>query len=204
MRGGSLNFSDYSKVAYDIGRVAKSLGYRFFTSQQIEVDRIEVEEELLRKVTLLQEETYNLLPKVLLDSEIAKREFLIAPIFKLLLLNFGGQLFVEYQIEANDTSDLKGKLDYLLKANSNLLVVEAKKDDFDAGGKQLIAELVALSIAEDVDVVDGAVTNGRVWQFYQLDRQSKTISQEIAIYRFPEDARELVSRLVWTLTYSAC
>lgn len=189
-----MNFSDYAKLTLDVKRVAKSLGFEL-KIEEIESDRrVELNKDLLDLVLQLQQETTLLLEKILLDSEIAKREFLIAPIFKILLLNFDYQLSVEYQIDAGDK--LKGKLDYLLRKNKDILVVEAKKDDFDGGGKQLIAELVAMSIVEKSNIVHGAVTNGRIWQFYRLDRHPKTIYQDTKVYRFPEDTAQIFNKLI--------
>jgi hypothetical protein len=54
---------------------------------------------------------------------------------------------VEYPIEINDR--LGGSLNYLIRSNQDLIVVEAKKGDLDKGFNQLAAELIALDQYEE-------------------------------------------------------
>ncbi|MDJ0688498.1 MAG: hypothetical protein QNJ41_08305 [Xenococcaceae cyanobacterium MO_188.B32] len=95
----------------------------------------------------------------------------------------------EYQLNVNES--LKGKLDYFIENDNNIVVIEAKKDDFEAGTRQLIAEMVAVSIAKDSDTVYGAISNGRIWQFQVLDRPMAEIVQDINLYNFPQEAEKL-------------
>jgi len=56
-------------------------------------------------------------------------------------------------------------LDYLLRSQKNLLVIEAKNDDLTRGFTQLAVELIALAEVEENNILYGAVTIGDVWRF---------------------------------------
>ncbi len=99
-------------------------------------------------------------------------------------------LFVEIVIEhpklkiwkaaALNTDTLTGVADYLMAPNRVYLdtpllcVAEAKRDDFDKGRAQCLAEMYAcewnnLQKGLRIDIY-GIVSNGQGWQFYKLDQ----------------------------------
>jgi hypothetical protein len=82
------------------------------------------------------------LPRLGLTSEMARREFLIAPVLTDLLHYTQATLNVEYPITVN--YQLKGTLDYLLQNQRTVLVIEAKNEDLERGFIQLAIELIAL------------------------------------------------------------
>ncbi|MHC5729907.1 MAG: hypothetical protein ACYTXY_38485, partial [Nostoc sp.] len=96
----------------------------------------------------------------------------------------------------------KGNLDYLLRnintdqRSKNFLVVEAKNDDLSRGFTQLSAELIALAIAEEQDILYGAVTVGDAWCFGLLEQQPLHITQDITLYRVPDDLDVLMQILI--------
>ena len=186
----NLNFSDYGKLQLDDKRIAKLLGYSF-SRKVLELERpLSVQKSTFwRAVKDLQEKTFHRLQSLSLDSEAIKREVLIAPILLLLLDELDIVFAAEYQLNVNES--LKGKLDYFIENDNNIVVIEAKKDDFEAGTRQLIAEMVAVSIAKDSDTVYGAISNGRIWQFQVLDRPMAEIVQDINLYNFPQEAEKL-------------
>jgi hypothetical protein len=145
----------------------------------------------------LQDTFYTVFPRIPLNSEIAKREFLIAPLLLELVKNSQVKINIEYKININDK--LSGFLDYLLRSNQDLIVIEAKKKDIDNGFNQLAAELIALDhyeTNEDIDIIYGAVTLGDIWKFGTLDRKKKHIIKNIHSHTIPEDTEQLFAILM--------
>ena len=136
------------------------------------------------------------LPRLSLTSEIARREFLIAPVLTDVLHYTQAQLDVEYPVAVNDK--LKGSLDYLLQSDRAFLVVEAKKEDLERGFVQLAIELIALDlwVESEQTPLHGAVSTGNIWQFGRFDRPSRTVTQDLDLYRVPADLEELLRILV--------
>ncbi len=131
-----------------------------------------------------------------LSNEAARREVLVAPI----LLYVGGflQTTVDIEYPLNVNKQLKGKLDYYLRRNGNLLIIEAKHDDMTRGFTQLAVELIALDqwLDDDDKPLYGIVTIGNAWQFAVLNRATKQICQDIHLYRVPDDLEELLRILI--------
>jgi hypothetical protein len=95
------------------------------------------------------------------------------------------------------TDTLVGVADYLLAPNRAYLetpllcVVEAKRDDFDRGAAQCIAEMVAcrwLNPRErHAGDVFGIVSNGQVWQFFRLTTSGQLLeSPPLSAARLPD------------------
>ena len=113
-------------------------------------------------------------------SEGSRCEVVIFPIlrevYKDYAENYG--LWVKKSITYDET--LSGTPDYLIATRSELgmtvvgtplvVLVEAKKNDFEQGWGQCLAELVAAQkINDDSDFpVYGIVTDGKLWEFGQL------------------------------------
>ncbi|WP_242054747.1 hypothetical protein [Nostoc sp. FACHB-190] len=98
---------------------------------------------------------------------------------------------------------LKGNLDYYLKSNLSLLVVEAKNDDLTRGFTQMAVELIAISEVEEGDIFYGAVTIGDAWRFGRLEKTKQQIFQDISLYRIPDDLPDLMKILVGILESSS-
>ena len=77
--------------------------------------------------------------------------------------------------------------------------LKAKNADLSRGFTQLAVELIAISEVEDGDIFYGAVTTGDVWRFGRLDRSSHQISQDITLYRIPDDLENLLLILLGIL-----
>jgi hypothetical protein len=110
------------------------------------------------------------------------------------------QLRIEYPIKVSE--QLQGYFNYLIRGHTELLVIEAKREDLDYGFTQLVAEMIALDQWErtpDQPILIGAVTTGKIWQFGRLDRARKLIQQGLEQYRVPEDLEPLMRILVATL-----
>ena len=144
-----------------------------------------------------------LLPYVNLANETARREVLIAPVVVDVVHYTRAQLRIEYPIKV--TEQLQGLLDYLLRTQSQLLVIEAKQEDLTNGFTQLASELIALDQWQDSTDISvqpnlvGAVTTGILWQFGVLYRQTKLIEQGLNSYRVTEDLEQLMRILVAAL-----
>jgi hypothetical protein len=136
------------------------------------------------------------LPRLSLTSEMARREFLIAPVLTDLLHYTQATLNVEYPVAVSN--QLKGSLDYLLQNKKAFLVIEAKNEDLERGFVQLAIELIALDqwIESDQLIIHGAISTGNIWQFGQFDRQSRIITQDLDLYRVPTDLSDLLRILV--------
>ena len=140
------------------------------------------------------------LPRLSLTSEIARREFLIAPVLTDILHYTQATLNVEYPVAVSH--QLKGTLDYLLQNHQIFLVIEAKNENLERGFVQLAIELIALDqwIESDQLLLQGAISTGNIWQFGQFDRQSRTITQDLDFYRVPADLEDLLRILINQLT----
>jgi hypothetical protein len=139
------------------------------------------------------------LPRLSLTSEMARREFLIAPVLTDVLHYTQATLNVEYPVSVSN--QLKGSLDYLLQNGQTFLVIEAKNEDLERGFLQLAIELIALDqwIDSDQPILQGAISTGNIWQFGQFDRQARAITQDLDLYRVPADIDDLLRILVKTL-----
>jgi hypothetical protein len=139
------------------------------------------------------------LPRLSLTSEMARREFLIAPVLMDVLHYTQATLNVEYPIAVSH--QLKGSLDYLLQNGTAFLVIEAKNEDLERGFVQLAVELIALDqwIESEQSILYGAISTGNIWQFGQFDRQTRQVTQDLNLYRVPADLDELLRILVCIL-----
>jgi hypothetical protein len=139
------------------------------------------------------------LPFVNLENETTRREFMISPVVKDLIYYVRAQLRIEYALKVN--KHLQGNLDYLLRTQTQLLVIEAKQDDFYNGFTQLATEMIALDQwekAPDLSIQPqflGAVTNGSGWQFGLLDRVQKQVTEVLELYSVPREL-ETVERIL--------
>jgi hypothetical protein len=141
------------------------------------------------------------LPRLSLTSEMARREFLIAPVLTDVLHYTQATLNVEYPVAVSN--QLKGSLDYLLQNHQTFLVVEAKNEDLERSFVQLAIELIALDqwIESDQPILQGAISTGNIWQFGQFDRTSRQITQDLNLYRVPADLADLIQILVSILEF---
>lgn len=201
--GQSYTFRQYFELPFESDDILAELGYSLervelaLTRYSGKLDRLEESQRRIREN----------LQYASLSSEQARRELLVAPIITDLCYYTHSQLRIEYPLVVNDW--LKGNLDYLVRANTMFLVVEAKNDDLTRGFTQLSAELIALeqwsSLGENSgkdtgpSILYGAVTTGDVWKFGQLHRNKKCIVQDINLYKIPGDFEDLMRILVATL-----
>lgn len=191
----SYTFSDYFKMRIPTEQVLNYFGY----SKKNERLDLPIFSGELPSIRQLSERIEEVLIHISLESEITRREFLIAPIIFEVRHITQAKLNSEFWIEYDH--QLRGSLDYFLRDQQNLLVVEAKNADLTRGFTQLAVEMIALdkSVEETTDQIYGAVTTGREWHFGKLDRKTKTIFQSIDSFAIPNNLEEIVRMLVGIL-----
>ncbi len=112
-------------------------------------------------------------------SEAALSEFLIAPILKEIWKPYCDFLLLWSHVSLTAGAEFDGFPDYLftkrtalgmVREKPYLMVVEAKKDDFDGGwGQCLMALLAAQTInGNDQIILYGMVSSGNGWEFGKL------------------------------------
>ncbi|OKH51305.1 hypothetical protein NIES2101_18975 [Calothrix sp. HK-06] len=188
--GQSYTFCSYFEMPYEADEILAELGYAL-VRVRLEIPRTNRQLERLEE---LRQRINDVLPLVSLSSETARREILVGPALLEVARYCQCQVRIEYPLSVNDW--LKGNLDYFLKRNPGLLVVEAKNDDLTRGFTQLAAELIAIAEVEEGDMFYGAVTIGDVWRFGRLEKTARQIFQDVSLYRIPDDLEDLMRMLV--------
>lgn len=117
-----------------------------------------------------------------IDTERSRAEFVIAPVVAEVRFQMENQvsLFSGRRFTVDEEQGLTGFADFLLSRSPEqrrirapvVVVVEAKKDDFEGGIPQCLAEMVAAQLfnrrAGHERTIYGAVTTGDVWLFMSL------------------------------------
>ncbi|MBW4476465.1 MAG: hypothetical protein KME54_06230 [Tolypothrix brevis GSE-NOS-MK-07-07A] len=194
--GQSYTFRSYFELPYETEDILAELGYSFSRARMT----LPSSQRIPQRLPELRQQIEELLPLVTLSSETARREIMVAPVLSELARFCKCQMRLEYPLQVS--SQLKGNLDYLLRnlktdeKSKNFLVVEAKNDDLSRGFTQLSVELIALAIAEEQDILYGAVTVGDTWRFGLLEQQILHITQDITLYRVPDDLDVLMQILI--------
>lgn len=192
--GQSYTFGSYFEMPYEADEILAAFGYTFATARL----HLPVSTRQVDRLASLQQQIEEVLPLIRLSSETARREALVAPVLLEVLRSCHCQLRIEYPLTVNNW--LKGTLDYFLyKDNHTLLVVEAKNDDLSRGFTQLAVELIAVAQMEERQTLYGAVTIGDAWRFGLLDASNHRITQDIPLYRVPDDLDQLTHILLGIL-----
>jgi hypothetical protein len=127
--------------------------------------------------------TENIRDDISFINEIAICERIISPILNIVSKNheyLNVWSHVSYNID--EKKGLVGEPDYLIAprtkyggmARPSLCVIEAKRDNFDEGWTQALAEMVASSLL-DADICYGVVTTGKTWEFGKLEHNVFTV-----------------------------
>jgi len=150
----------------------------------------------------LQKRLSQAIARVNLTSESARQQTLVAPILLEVAELTNATVNIEYSIEVNQY--LHSDLDYYLKTDHQVLVVEAKQADITRGFTQLAVELIALDSWTNLPdpKLYGAVTTGDIWQFGCFDRDTRLITQDLTLYRVPSDLALLMPVLIGILSVS--
>jgi hypothetical protein len=190
----NYSFRSYFELPNDPDEILAEFGY---TLKQARLQLPQTSRSL-DGLLELQQSLEAILPYVQLTSETAKREILVAPILTRVAIICQQVLRIEYSLKVNNF--LQGSLDYLIRSNHSLIVIEAKRDDLTRGFTQLATEMIALAMTEEPPtVIYGAVTIGNLWIFGLLDSDTFTITQDITSYAVPDDLDTLIKILVGIL-----
>lgn len=129
----------------------------------------------------------SLLPLI---SEKARSEFIVAPILLAAreLCNHRFSIYSGQRLDVDPARGLTGECDFILAGTEPVLplraplmvVVEAKKNDIEAGLGQCMAQMVAAAAFNEAAgsagrPVFGCVTSGEAWQFLKLEAGRTTI-----------------------------
>jgi hypothetical protein len=125
---------------------------------------------------------FNLTAMDAFSSEAARCELVIFPMLREIYKHYADQaaLWVQKTFSVDDR--LNGTPDYMLSRKSELgktilgapllMLVEAKRNDFEQGWGQCLAELIAADrLNQHSRSVYGIVTDGNLWQFGRLNQQ---------------------------------
>jgi len=189
-------FSDYFNLNVEAEQLIAHFGYEFEIAV-LKLPMAEIDSAVAESIRKGMEIG---LPKIGMTSEVARREFLIAPVLWELIKITDAKLKVEFPLQVDDK--LKGTLDYFVQSQNQLLVVEAKNADPTRGFNQLATELIALDkwLESDGSKIYGAISLGNFWQFSILNRADKRIVQDVNSYTVPTDIEPLLKILVGILT----
>ncbi len=195
----AYTFSNYFELNADSFDLVAEFGYSLVRAQL----RLPQFAGQIEQIDALKERIEAILPYVDLVNETARREVLIAPIVSEIVRITHARLSIEYPLQVSQK--LQGSLDYYLRTQTQLLVIEAKQADLTRGLTQLTIELIALDQWTELTQPDllGAVTTGNIWQFGVLHRESKQVEQGLNLYRVTEDIETVMRILLAALIPNA-
>jgi hypothetical protein len=142
-------------------------------------------------VLFLNEFDFNLTVMDAFSSEAARCELVIFPVLREVYKWYSSKAALWIQKSFFVDEKLNGTPDYMLSRKSNLgktildtplvLLVEAKRNDFEQGWGQCLAEMVAADrLNASSQAIYGVVTDGKLWEFGRLHQQLFT--KNIASY----------------------
>jgi hypothetical protein len=130
--------------------------------------------------------------RLALVSEKARSEFIVAPIL-LAVRELSGEriaILSGQRLDVDPTRRLQGECDFILALSDPvprlraplMTIVEAKKNDIEAGLGQCVAQMVAAQVynersGQPMAAAHGCVTTGEAWQFLRLAGAAVTIDQ---------------------------
>jgi hypothetical protein len=147
------------------------------------------------------------------NTEKARSEFIIAPVFLELRRQAKEKISIFSGIEFNVDKKLKltGACDFLVSRSSYqavleapiVIAVEAKRQDFEKGYVQCIAEMYAAGIFNEREnnparTICGTVTTGDVWRFLMLEGNKALI--ETVSFDIREDLERILG-ILWAMTF---
>ncbi|NES82280.1 MAG: hypothetical protein F6K10_13240 [Moorea sp. SIO2B7] len=175
-----MSFSGYKSIS----AVAKEFQIRYSYATFIAENYFPVPELFKEDLNLLFNEG------VVSNSEAAICENLIYPVLKEVWKKYYSKLTLWSHESLYYNEQLSGIPDYILAKRSPLgsiifdspyfLVIEAKQDNFTEGWGQCLAEMIAIQKINNYSqqLVFGAVSNGRLWQFGKLKEAVFTLNYQ--------------------------
>lgn len=175
-----MAFSDYKNIS----QVQKEFGIKYTEESFLVVAPLEPSAHFRQEFEFDRENID------IFTSEASRTELIITPILREVYKRFHNQysFWIQKPLAYNDK--LTGTPDYMIATRSPLgktvlefplvVIVEAKKNDFEQGWGQCLAELVAAQkINDDAALpVYGIVTDGELWKFGKLVGDTFTSNRE--------------------------
>jgi hypothetical protein len=189
---GGYTFSQIFELTFETEDILAELGYQYKITP---LELAQSTSALPETILLLRQQMRDRLPHVALTSETARREFYVTPVLFMLLDQVKFRLSIQYTLTG---SRLRGAIDYVLRGENEVLVIEAKQADMERGFNQLAAEMIALSEQrpDTPALLYGAVTTGDLWRFGILDRAQRMILKDLDEYLLPRDLETLFGILL--------
>lgn len=119
-------------------------------------------------------------------------------------------MFSGTEFNVDRKQGLSGYCDYLLSRSPALIsveapvavLVEAKKEDLNAGTPQCIAEMIAAQVFNEkrrqpISPIFGCVSSGTAWRFLQLENKVVTVD---LVEVYIDDVARLLGRLIFMAT----
>ncbi|KAF0241400.1 MAG: hypothetical protein FD167_4013 [bacterium] len=165
-----MAFSDYKTIS----QVQKEFGVKYQEENFIQSQPFEPHESFLIDLQ------FNLENMDVYTSEASRTEIVISPILREVYKKYYEKYSFWIQKTITYSDKLSGTPDYLIATKSSLgktvletpliVIVEAKKNDFEQGWGQCLAELVAAQKINGNNLlpVYGVVTDGELWKFGKL------------------------------------
>lgn len=175
-----MAFTDFKTIS----EVQERFSIRYEAAPFIQVNPVAPNPTLIEELAFIEEYIDTRV------SEFSIREGLIFPVLKEAYRRYAEKfsLWSHRFIKYDDV--LVGTPDYFVSKRSELgktvlgkpllLMTEAKKNDFDEGWAQCLAEMVAAQKLNGNDLtIYGLVTDGQVWQFGKLERNLYTYNEKL-------------------------
>jgi hypothetical protein len=184
-----MAFSDYRNMA----EVQKQFQIKYQEEDFLMAQELELSEHFISELIFNQKniDVYT--------SEAARSEAIIFPILREVYKKYVAQYTLWIQKKLVYNKELSGTPDYMIATRSALgktvleipllIVVEAKKNDFEQGWGQCLAELVAAQKlnGNSEQAVYGIVTDGKLWELGQL--RATTFTKNMTSYTVDNLAR---------------
>ena len=189
-----MSFNKYKSIADVLQEFPLTYTERNFIEQM----RIEIDPYFQNRLDFI------LTEGVVFNSEYAICESIIHPVLVEVWRQYADRLLLWSHQLLNYDENLTGIPDYMIAQRSArgkiildkpyLIVVEAKKDNFEEGWGQCLAELIAAQkLNGDLDSrIFGIVSNGKIWEFGLLYKTEFTKNVK---YYVLEDLQSLMNAL---------
>jgi len=167
-----MAFSDFKNIS----EVQKKYNIKYKEEIFIEAQEIQPSENFVKDFEFYKENID------VFSSEASRSEVIISPILREVYKKYYKKYSFWIQKSISYDAILCGTPDYIISEKSELgktvmekpivIVVEAKRNDFEQGWGQCLAELVASQKINDDSgsAVYGIVTDGNLWQFGKLEK----------------------------------
>ena len=139
-------------------------------------------------------------------SENAICETIISPILNIITRENNIPLWSHVRFDVSESEGLVGIPDFIIAPASDIgitftkpivCISEAKKDNFNEGWAQVLAEMIAAQIFNGNEPIEvyGIVTTGNFWEFGKLTKNSLT--REIVSISATDNLQKLLNIINW-------